>query len=106
MPILWIHRPYENDFRVQFDSVKDAYDFGKKLLVASGGKPDIGLLDEPLFAKTGILIVGCTETMQISVEETMFKPSEGWHYWNNNGCIPASQEEVERTLIGKEPTLE
>jgi len=106
MPNLWIHRPYEIDFRVQFDSVKDAYDFGKKLLKAAGGKPEIGRLDEPLFERSGSLTVGYTETLQISVEQTKFEPSEGWHYWNENGCIPASQEEVERTVLGKEPTLD
>ena len=108
MPLLWIHRALATDLRVKFDTVANAYAFGKKLLDTQDESPDMGVYDEELFLITGSLTVGQSTNLQISVEEDTFEPEveEGWHYWNYKGCTMVTKEEAERLGADKDLVTE
>jgi hypothetical protein len=108
MPLLWIHRALATDLRVYFDTLAEAYEFGKKLLQMNSKNTEIAKYDEDLFIVTGSLKVGYSTNLQISVESDTFEPEyeEGWYYWNAEGCAVVTQEEAERLGEKKEPITE
>jgi hypothetical protein len=95
MPILWIHRAFASDMLVRFSSSQEAYDFGKKFLEQTSSD-----LSPPTINEYNEINVGCNGYIQIYIEKDNFKPSEGWHYWNSNGCKEVTREKAEE--LGKQ----
>ena len=99
MPVLWIHRAFVSDLRVEFYDLQDAYNFGKEVLENSKEElVEISDCDEWFYSNTGSFVVGYSTSMQVSIEKDSFVPEEGWDYWNEKGCVRVTQEDVKLLL--------
>jgi len=86
MSLVWFHRPHDSGIFVWFDSPNEAYNYARKILVDSSRTyPRFSSnWDSQLFETSGIITIGSTESLQVSLVSSDYTPAMGWKYWNNN----------------------
>ena len=93
MPVIWIHRVAVCDLLVKFDTVADAYKFGRKVLsVTEEYNEETDGLEENN--------IGQTPTLQVILVPDSYEHKE---HWNPVGFVTVTSDEALLLSDDKEP---